>query len=48
MPHIQAQMYTSYFGCFVNAAILLEWIQGKEYGADAQAEDTIAHAGPLS
>lgn len=29
MPLIKAQMKTSYFGCFVNAAILLEWIQGN-------------------
>jgi hypothetical protein len=29
LPLIQAQMSTSYFGCFVNAAILLEWILGN-------------------
>jgi hypothetical protein len=26
LPTIQAEISTSYFGCFVNAAILLEWI----------------------
>jgi hypothetical protein len=31
---IKAQMPTSYFGCFVNAAILLEWILGNS-GEDA-------------
>jgi hypothetical protein len=35
MPLIQARMSTSYFGCFVNAAILLEWIQGNS------SEDTL-------
>jgi hypothetical protein len=29
IPLIQAEMPTSYFGCFVNAAILFEWIQGN-------------------
>jgi hypothetical protein len=29
IPSIKAQMPTSYFGCFVNAAILLEWILGN-------------------
>jgi hypothetical protein len=29
LPSIRAQMPTSYFGCFVNAAILLEWILGN-------------------
>jgi hypothetical protein len=35
LPLIQAQMPTSYFGCFVNAAILLEWILGNN------GEDTL-------
>jgi FtsZ-binding cell division protein ZapB len=35
LPLIQAQMPTSYFGCFVNAAILLEWILGNS------GEDTL-------
>jgi hypothetical protein len=29
IPLIQSQMPTAYYGCFVNAAILLEWIQGN-------------------
>jgi hypothetical protein len=29
MPLIVAQMPKAYFGCFVNAAILFEWIQGN-------------------
>jgi hypothetical protein len=29
LPVIQAEITTSYFGCFVNAAILLEWILGN-------------------
>jgi hypothetical protein len=29
LPLIQAEMPTAYFGCFVNAAILFEWIQGN-------------------
>ena len=29
MPLIQAQMPIAYFGCFVNAAILMEWILGN-------------------
>jgi hypothetical protein len=29
LPVIQAEMKTSYFGCFVNAAVLLEWILGN-------------------
>jgi hypothetical protein len=29
LPLIQAEMPTAYFGCSVNAAILLEWIQGN-------------------
>jgi hypothetical protein len=35
LPLIQAQMPTSYFGCFVNSAILLEWILGNN------GEDTL-------
>jgi hypothetical protein len=35
LPLIKAQMPTSYFGCFVNAAILLEWILGNS------GEDTL-------
>jgi hypothetical protein len=29
IPLIQEQMPTVNYGCFVNAAILLEWIQGN-------------------
>jgi hypothetical protein len=35
LPLIQEEMKTSYFGCFVNAAILLEWILGNN------GEDTL-------
>ena len=29
LPFIQAEMPIAYYGCFVNAAILLKWIQGN-------------------
>jgi hypothetical protein len=32
VPLVQAQLPTSYFGCFVNAAILMEWIKGNSGG----------------
>jgi hypothetical protein len=35
LPHIQAQMPINYFGCFVNGAILMEWILGNN------GEDTL-------
>jgi hypothetical protein len=32
VPLVQAQLPLSYFGCFVNAAILMEWIKGNSGG----------------
>ncbi len=32
VPLVQSQLPTSYFGCFVNAAILMEWIKGNSGG----------------
>jgi hypothetical protein len=41
LPVIQAEMKTSYFGCFVNADVLLEWILGNS------SKDTLIGLGSI-
>jgi hypothetical protein len=41
VPVIQAEISTSYFGCFVNAVILLSWILGNS------GKDTLKNMGQM-